>query len=192
MIVHYFIYFFKKVPYYVHEFLFFCCTIWTQSIALSRSLQRHCTETGPLNGMSDITFSPYKSSSPSSARMNPIVFLFFLCFFLCFFFVFFLISNNSTYSKLVIDDKVYKFEDIDELPHGLTLEKAKIIATSDGWAFQSHHAFLSNMHPSKFEVDNKEYKTNEHYYQSKCAAFHNDPILERLKVWPTNLNKIQF
>ena len=81
--------------------------------------------------------------------------------------------------KLVIDDKVIKFEDIDELPHGLTLEKAKIIATSDGWAFQSHHAFLSNMHPSKFEVDNKEYKTNEHYYQSKCAAFHNDPVLER-------------
>ena len=35
------------------------------------------------------------------------------------------------------------------------------------------------MHPSKFEVDNKVYKTNEHYFQSKCAAFHNDPILEK-------------
>ena len=81
--------------------------------------------------------------------------------------------------KLVIDEKVYRYDDIDELPHGLSLEKSKIIAVNDGWAFQSHHAFPSNMYPSKFEVDNKVYKTNEHYYQSKCAAFHNDPILEK-------------
>ena len=81
--------------------------------------------------------------------------------------------------KLVIDEKVYRYEDIDELPHGLSMERAKIIAVSDGWAFQSHHAFLSNMHPSKFEVDNKVYKTNEHYFQSQCAAFHNDLTLEK-------------
>ena len=81
--------------------------------------------------------------------------------------------------KLVIDGKTYKYDDIDELPYELSLEKAKIIAVIDGWAFQSHHAYLSNMHPSKFEADNKEYKTNEHYFQSKCTAFHNDPELEK-------------
>ena len=81
--------------------------------------------------------------------------------------------------RLIIDEKVYKHEDLDELPHGLSMEKAKIIAVSDGWAFQSHHAYLSNMHPSKFDEGSKTYKTNEHYYQAQCAVFHKEFELEK-------------
>ena len=62
---------------------------------------------------------------------------------------------------------------LDDLPHGLSMERAKIIPVSDRWTFKSHHHFPGNMYPSKFEVGNKEYKTNEHYYQPQCAAFHN-------------------
>ena len=50
--------------------------------------------------------------------------------------------------KLIIDDTVYKHEDLDDLPHYLSMAKAKIIPASDGWAFQSHRAFPSNMYPS--------------------------------------------
>ena len=70
-------------------------------------------------------------------------------------------------------------EDLDDLPHRLLIEKAKIIPVCDGWAFLSHHAYPSNMYPSEFEEGDKKYKSNEHYFQSKCAAFHNDFELEK-------------
>ena len=38
--------------------------------------------------------------------------------------------------KLIIDEKVFKHEDLDDLPHRLSIEKAKMIPVCDGWAFQ--------------------------------------------------------
>ena len=81
--------------------------------------------------------------------------------------------------KLIIDEKVFKHEDLDSLPYDLSMERAKLIPVSDGWAFQSHHAYPSNMHPSEFDEGERHYKTNEHYYQSKCAAFHKEYELEK-------------
>ena len=45
-------------------------------------------------------------------------------------------SKLKGYS-LIIDGVRYKYEDIDKLPHDLSLENAKIIEVQDGFAFQS-------------------------------------------------------
>ena len=81
--------------------------------------------------------------------------------------------------KLVIDKKMYRHEDLEDLPHGLSMEKVKIIPVTNVWAFQSLHLYLSNMHPSGFDEGQKHYKTKEHYYQSKCAVFHREAELEK-------------
>ena len=51
--------------------------------------------------------------------------------------------------------KVYKHKDLDDLRHGLFMEKVEIIPVSEGWAFQSYQAFPSHMYPSKFGVGDK-------------------------------------
>ena len=49
---------------------------------------------------------------------------------------------------LFIEGKRFTCADIESLPLGLTMESVKLIKVSDGYAFQSHHAFLSNMYMS--------------------------------------------
>ena len=49
----------------------------------------------------------------------------------------------------------------------------RIVTTKDGMAFQSHHAYLSNMFPCKIMFEGVEYKSAEHLYHTERAKHHN-------------------
>ena len=55
-------------------------------------------------------------------------------------------------AALVIDDMRYTYQDIDDLPEGITMENAKTVEVNDGIAFQSHFSFLSSMYPRPLTV----------------------------------------
>ena len=75
-------------------------------------------------------------------------------------------------STIIIDDIKYTYKDIDTLPHGLTMENVKVISVSDGVAFQSHHAFLSNMYMCLIKHEGIDYKSAEHLYSAEMARHH--------------------
>ena len=86
-------------------------------------------------------------------------------------------------STIIFDDIKYTYKDIDFLPHSLSMEGVKIVNVSDGVAFQSHHAFMSNMFLCLIKSEGVDYKSAEHFYSSEMARFHNrldliDDILE--------------
>ena len=72
-------------------------------------------------------------------------------------------------STIIFDDIKYTYKDIDSLPHGLCMEKVKIVNVSDGLA---HHAFLSNMFMCLIKHEGVEYKSAEHFYSAEMARFH--------------------
>ena len=53
------------------------------------------------------------------------------------------------------------------------MERVKIIKVLDGVAFQSHHAFLSNMFMCLIKHAGVDYKSAEHFYSAEMARFHN-------------------
>ena len=76
-------------------------------------------------------------------------------------------------SNIVIDGIKYRHNDIHNLPKGLSIEQVKIVTTKDGTAFQSHHAFLSSMYPTKIMYEGIDYKSAEHLYYAEMARHHN-------------------
>ena len=76
-------------------------------------------------------------------------------------------------SNIVIDGMKYSHKDIHNLPKDLSIEKVKIVTTKDGVAFQSHHAYLSNMYLCKIIYEGVEYKSSEHLYHAEMAKHHN-------------------
>ena len=87
-------------------------------------------------------------------------------------------------SNIIIDAVKFGHSDIYNLPKGLSIDLVKIVATKDGLAFQSHHAYLSNMYPCKIVFENVEYKSSEHLYYAEMARHHNrlDLIDEIIKT----------
>ena len=82
--------------------------------------------------------------------------------------------------RLIIDGKVYKYEDLDDLPYNLSMERAKLIPVTDGSAFNTTMYFQAICTRASLTWETiKHYKTNEHYYQSQCAAFHKEYELEK-------------
>ena len=75
-------------------------------------------------------------------------------------------------SSVILDGVKYNPRDFDSLPHGISLESAKIISVDDGLAFQGHHAYLSNMHATPVPYSGCIYPSAESAYQSTCASFH--------------------
>ena len=77
-------------------------------------------------------------------------------------------------SSLVIDDKLYSFEEFDKLPHGLTKEGVSTLATPDGIAFQGHLSPLSNMFRCTLEDGKGRNATSaEHMYTIRMAEICN-------------------
>ena len=65
---------------------------------------------------------------------------------------------------LVVDEVRYSFNDIGDLPNGITLENAKLVKVEDGWAFQSHHAFPSSMFQCKIKHKGHDFHCVEQAY----------------------------
>ena len=76
-------------------------------------------------------------------------------------------------TSIVIDGIKFGHDDIRNLPKGLSIEDVKIVKTKDGTAFQSHHAYLSNMFPCKIIYEGLDYKSSEHLYFAEMARHHN-------------------
>ena len=76
-------------------------------------------------------------------------------------------------SSIVIDGVRFGHKDILNLPKGLSIDKVKTVTTKDGIAFQSHHAYMSNMYPCKIVFNEIEYKSSEHLYHAEMARHHN-------------------
>ena len=72
-------------------------------------------------------------------------------------------------SKLIIDKKNYTYVDSKRLPHGLSIEAAKMIEVEDGLAFQSKHAPLSNIDPCEIKYKGKDYSSDEQGLQFEHA-----------------------
>ena len=76
-------------------------------------------------------------------------------------------------SSIIIDGVKFGHKDILNLPKGLSIDKVKIVSTKDGIAFQSHHAYMSNMYPCRIVLDGIDYKSSEHLYHAEMARYHN-------------------
>ena len=93
------------------------------------------------------------------------------------------INTKLRGSSIIIDEVKYTYKDINDLPHSWCMKNIKVLQVADGLAFQSHHAFLSNMYPCPIKDDNNTYKSAEHFYSCDLAKYHhrNDliqPILD--------------
>ena len=55
---------------------------------------------------------------------------------------------------IVIDGRLYKKEDFNSLPHGLTLENTSTVIINEGVVFQGHNNPLSNMYQRKLTDQN--------------------------------------
>ena len=69
-----------------------------------------------------------------------------------------------------MDNKRYAYSEIDVLPEGLTMEQAKMVTVDDGIAFQSHHAFPSNMYPCEIDHDGHKFHCSEQVYWYDIAG----------------------
>ena len=65
-------------------------------------------------------------------------------------------------------DSIY--ENLKDLPHGLSIEAAKMVKVHDGLAFQSKHAPFSNLHPCQIRHDDKQYSSVEQGLQFEHAT----------------------
>ena len=52
-------------------------------------------------------------------------------------------------NALIVDDRRYLYKELGDLPEGINMTNAKLVKVEDGWAFQGHYAFCSNMAPCK-------------------------------------------
>ena len=75
-------------------------------------------------------------------------------------------------SSIIIEEVKYSYKDINNLPHNLSMENVKILRVADGIAFQSHHAFMSNMFACLIKADGQVFKSAEHFYSAEMAKFH--------------------
>ena len=69
---------------------------------------------------------------------------------------------------------MYHYRDIKDLPTGISLEEAKVIEFDHGTAFQSHHAYLSNMYPCEIIDDDLLWHSAEQLFWYKFALYNDD------------------
>ena len=77
-------------------------------------------------------------------------------------------------TRLIVDKKPYTYEKLSDLPHGLSIEAAKMVKVHDGLAFQSKHAPLSNLYPCQIQHQDKKYTSVEQGLQYEHATTCND------------------
>ena len=84
--------------------------------------------------------------------------------------------------SLIIDDKKYLYGDLDKLPHGLSMEMAKVRTTKDGTAYQGHYAYPSNLYECPIEDNGIVYRSSEQHYQcGRARAAKNQRLLRKLR-----------
>ena len=92
-------------------------------------------------------------------------------------------------TQLIIEGEAFTTKEMNNLPHDLSIENAKVVAVEDGTAFQGRHAYLSNYHPCKITWDNKEYHCSEQMFQY-TRAIENDQGGVARKIYETQDLKV--
>lgn len=77
-------------------------------------------------------------------------------------------------NRITVDNKVYRHDELDKLPSGLTLSDAFQVKTPKGIAFSGHNVFLSNFYPVKVVFENENFISSEQAYQHCRANFFGD------------------
>ena len=77
-------------------------------------------------------------------------------------------------NKIIVDGKAFAFSELGNLPHELSIEKAKTIKVEDGIAFQGRYSYLSNHHPCTIKSDDKVYNCSEQMYHFTRAIENNE------------------
>ena len=72
-------------------------------------------------------------------------------------------------NTLIVDEVRYLYKDCGDLPEGINMINAKLVEFDDGWAFQSHNAFPSNMAKCTIRDDEHDYHYSEQLYWFYCA-----------------------
>ena len=70
--------------------------------------------------------------------------------------------------------KVYHYRDIGDLPYGISMVEAKVIEFEHGTAFQSHHAYLSNMYKCEIVDEDITWHSSEQLFWFKYAMYNDD------------------
>ena len=70
-------------------------------------------------------------------------------------------------NTLIIDGVRLTYRDINNLRYGLSMESVKILKVEDGYAFQSHYAYMSNMFKVDITYEGITYKSAEHFYTAE-------------------------
>ena len=85
------------------------------------------------------------------------------------------IDSKLRADAIVIDGTRYTYDDIDKLPHDISLENAKVIEVQDGHAFQSEHAYLSSLCEIEIEFNDRKHRSAEHVFHFTRADENNQP-----------------
>ena len=80
---------------------------------------------------------------------------------------------------LILEDKRYTYDEINDLPNNLSLENAKIVKTIDGVAFQGKHAYLSNLATCQIQEGTDSFSSAEQYILVNKARLAEDQLSER-------------
>ena len=99
------------------------------------------------------------------------------------------IDSKLKGDSLIVDGMRYKNDDINKLPHSLSMENAKLIEVQDGHAFQSRHAFLSSLYECKVSFRTKEFKSLEHAFHHSRADDNNQPEMASAILKAVTLEK---
>ena len=85
-------------------------------------------------------------------------------------------------NALIVDEMRYQYKDLEDLPEGINITNAKLVQLDDGWAFQSHHAFCSNMAQCVIQYKGHDFNSSEQVYWYKCAEEAEDQrTMERVR-----------
>ena len=93
---------------------------------------------------------------------------------------------------LIVDSEKYTVETLHLLPEDMRPEKTVVKTKGNVTAFFRSDAFLSNFHPSQFEVGNRNYCCVEQFYMSKKAERFNDYVTRNKIMSTTNPREINY
>lgn len=81
--------------------------------------------------------------------------------------------------SVLIDGKLYKYEELQYMPDGLTIADSRTIRKNGVIAFQSSHSPLSNLYPAPLKRNGITFASSEHAFQHAKAIVCKNTVLAR-------------
>ena len=102
------------------------------------------------------------------------------------------VTSKMKGKKIEVDGKTYERKNFQDLPHGLSLEKASTILTKEGLAFASHCSPYSNLYPVEIEYEGLSYNCSEQFIMYNKAQVGNDEVVAAKILSETNPYTIMY